>query len=94
VLPFARIERGGADGMDARIPDEPAGERSRMGATDPTTDPPATRDDPPEFDLDYRFDDPEDPGEVTVFPAREDADITTEWITVATGDAVSLREIK
>jgi len=65
-----------------------------MSVTDPTTDSPANRDDPPEFDLDYRFDDREDPGEVTVFPARDDADITTEWITADASDALPIREIR
>jgi hypothetical protein len=65
-----------------------------MSVTDPTTDSHADRDDPPEFDLDYRFDDREDPREVTVFPACEDADVTTEWITVDRGDALPIRKIR
>ena len=65
-----------------------------MSTTNPTKDSPVDKDDPPEFDLDYRFDDREDPGEVTVFPGDEDGDVTTEWITVDAGDAVPVREIR
>jgi hypothetical protein len=65
-----------------------------MSTIDSKTDSPTDRDDPPTFDLDYRFDDREDPDEVTVFPAREDADVTTEWITVDTTDALPVREIR
>jgi hypothetical protein len=65
-----------------------------MSTTDPATDPSADRDDLPRFDLEYRFDDREDPEEVTVFPLRADADITTEWITVDATDALPVREIR
>jgi len=65
-----------------------------MSATDPTTDPPANREDPPEFDLDYRFDDRENPDEMTVFPTRDDADITTQWITIDAMDALPVEEIR
>jgi len=34
-----------------------------MNVSDPRADPSADRDDPPTFDLDYRFDDRDDPGE-------------------------------
>jgi hypothetical protein len=49
-----------------------------MSTTDPATDPSVDRTDLPRFDLEYRFDDEENPEEVTVFPVRADADITTE----------------
>jgi hypothetical protein len=65
-----------------------------MSVTDPTRDTPRDRDEPPEFDLDYRFDDHEDPRELTVFPARDGIDVTTEWITVDAGDARSVEEIR
>jgi hypothetical protein len=65
-----------------------------MSATDPTAGSSTDRDDPPTFDLDYRFDDRDDPDEVTLFPALEDADITTEWITVDTTDALPVRETR
>jgi hypothetical protein len=65
-----------------------------MSTTDPATDSPADRHDPPTFNLEYRFDDPENPEEVTVFPLCADADITTEWITVGTTDALPVREMR
>lgn len=65
-----------------------------MSTTDPATDSSAERDDLPRFDLEYRFDDRESPEEVTVFPPRADADITTEWITVDAADALPVREIR
>lgn len=46
----------------------------------------------PEFGLDCRFDDPDDPAEVTVF-APEDDD-TTHWITVDAGSAVPIDEAR
>jgi hypothetical protein len=65
-----------------------------MNATDSSTESPADREEPPEFELDYRFDDREDPRELTVFPSGPDGDITTEWITVAAGDARPVEEIR
>jgi len=65
-----------------------------MSVTDPSPEPPADHDEPPEFDLDYRFDDREDPRELTVFPSAPGGDVTTEWITVATGDARAVEEIR
>ena len=65
-----------------------------MSTTNPAADPPADRHEPPAFDLEYRFDNPADPEELTVFPSRGDADVTTEWVTVDTADAVPVREIR
>jgi hypothetical protein len=65
-----------------------------MSVSDPRADPSADRHDPPTFDLDYRFDDPDDPTEVTVFSGQDDADIMTEWITVDATDALPVPETR
>lgn len=46
----------------------------------------------PTFELVYYYDDAEAPSEITVFDPEAD-DITTEWITAATEDAVDLDSI-
>ena len=48
----------------------------------------------PRFDLSYLFDSKDDPTEVTVFPASDDFDISTNWITVNVEGAVPLDEIR
>lgn len=47
----------------------------------------------PSFDLDYRFDDEDDPVEVTVFPS-DAGDRTTEWLTVDATHAVPLEDVR
>jgi len=64
-----------------------------MSTTSPTPNPQGWVGEAPEFDLSHRFDDPRDPTTVTVFPG-EGADSTTEWITVDTGYALPLEEIR
>lgn len=60
----------------------------------PTTDdlPATDRDTLPEFDLEYRCDDPVDPSAVTVFPAESDSP-DTEWVTVDYATAVPLTDV-
>lgn len=48
----------------------------------------------PRFDLSYLFDTEDDPTEVTVFPATDDFDISTNWITVDVDGAIPLDEIR
>lgn len=48
----------------------------------------------PEFNLDYLFDDSDDPTEVTVFPADERRDLSTNWITIDVESAVPLDRIR
>ncbi|MDZ7702176.1 MAG: hypothetical protein U5J98_09005 [Halobacteriales archaeon] len=48
----------------------------------------------PEFDLAFLYDDDDDPTEVTVFPARFDEDLATNWITVDVGHAVPLDSVR
>ena len=47
----------------------------------------------PEFELEFLFDDDEDPSEVTVF-VDEPAALSTNWITVDVENAVPLEEIR
>lgn len=48
----------------------------------------------PAFDLSYLFDNADEPTEVTVFPASNTHDISTNWITVDTGTAVPLEQVR
>ena len=48
----------------------------------------------PRFELSYLFDSEDEPTEVTVFPASDDHDISTNWITVAIDAAVPLDQIR
>lgn len=48
----------------------------------------------PVFDLDYLFDDRDHPTEVTVFPAEDTFDISTNWITIDIDHAVPLDRIR
>lgn len=48
----------------------------------------------PAFDLSYLFDDADNPTEVTVFPAANTHDISTNWITVDRGTAVPLEQVR
>jgi hypothetical protein len=48
----------------------------------------------PEFDLSYLYDDEDEPSEVTVFPARFDDDLATNWITIDVGHAVPLDRVR
>lgn len=50
------------------------------------------KDDLPEFDLEYYYDDPDDPEEVTVFHPNS-ADMTTTWITANIDHTVPLSRI-
>jgi hypothetical protein len=46
----------------------------------------------PTYDLDFRFDAPDDPEEVTVFDGEGD-DHTTAWVSASIEDSVRLDEI-
>lgn len=46
---------------------------------------------PPAFELEAAYDDPENPGTVTVHPADPE-DPTTEWLTIDVGFAVPIEE--
>jgi hypothetical protein len=46
----------------------------------------------PTFELGYRFDDEDDPSEVTIFDT-ERGDTTTTWISASVEDAVRLDKI-
>lgn len=48
----------------------------------------------PSFDLTCRYDDLDDPAELTVFPADEDEARTTAWLTVEVGHAVALESVR
>jgi hypothetical protein len=48
----------------------------------------------PEYVLNCRYDDEEDPSEITVFPGNEDEISTTEWITADTESSLALDEIR
>ena len=48
----------------------------------------------PAFDLSYLFDNADEPSEVTVFPASNTQDISTNWITVDLGTAVPLEQVR
>lgn len=69
-----------------------------MSITDRTNDwtenQDAYGDEPPEFELEYLYDDPDDPTEVTVFLDAEEADLSTHWITVDRSSAVPIEEIR
>jgi hypothetical protein len=47
----------------------------------------------PQFDLEYLFDDDDDPTEVTVF-ADDPESLSTQWITVDRSAAVPLEEVR
>lgn len=53
-----------------------------------------SRDSLPSFDLTFRYDDVEDPAELTVFPAAERDDGTTAWLTIDLEHAVSLETVR
>ena len=46
----------------------------------------------PTFDLDFGFDDPDEPGEVTIF-APDSGAITTTWLSIDVRFAVSLDDV-
>ena len=47
----------------------------------------------PTFDLEYLFDDDEDPSEVTVFVDNA-ADLSTNWITIDAAHTVPLEDVR
>lgn len=65
-----------------------------MSAPSPAADSSAELADPPEFGLRYRFDDPTNPTEVTVYPDGCDGDPTTQWLTIDKGHSLPLEEIR
>lgn len=46
----------------------------------------------PEFELNYLFDDADNPTEVTVFPGNEDEKLSERWISVDVTHAVALED--
>lgn len=50
--------------------------------------------DHPEFALHYRFDDPADPTELTIYPVTDFEDITTTWLTIDAEHAVDLEDLR
>lgn len=48
----------------------------------------------PEYGLTCRYDDEDDPEEVTVFEGRDVGDTTTEWLTVSVDVAVPLEDVR
>lgn len=64
-----------------------------MSATSPPPSAPREVDEPPDFELSHRFDDPDDPSEVTVF-SDSDEGSTTRWLSIGTGYALPLEEIR
>lgn len=50
------------------------------------------KDELPAFELDYGFDDPDDPGEVTIY-APDAETVTTSWISIEARRAVSLEDV-
>lgn len=65
-----------------------------MARESDTTALPSACEEFPTFDLTYRYDDSDDPSEITVFPAGETRGQTTTWLTVRREDAVSLEEVR
>ncbi|MFB6133414.1 MAG: hypothetical protein ABEJ55_00305 [Halanaeroarchaeum sp.] len=65
-----------------------------MSTTSPKSDTAGGLEEPPEFDLRYRFDDPQEPTEVTVFPDTCEGDPTTRWLTIDKGFALPLEEVR
>lgn len=59
-------------------------------------DPPSSAEpieDVPEFELEYLYDDPVDPSELTIFAPTEDR-LATEWITVDRSAAVPIEVVR
>lgn len=48
----------------------------------------------PTFELEYSYDDPEDPSQITVFPESIKYDLSTNWITIDKDSAVSIEELR
>lgn len=48
----------------------------------------------PEFGLSWRYDDEDDPAEVTVFEGGEIGRTTTEWLTADVDAVVSIDEVQ
>lgn len=48
----------------------------------------------PTFDLTFRYDDVQNPAELTVFPAGERDDGTTAWLTIDVEHAVPLETVR
>ena len=65
--------------------------RTDMSTTErtPVADPAAA----PTFELEYRYDDADDPEELTVFAPEPDR-LATEWITVAEETGVDLDQMR
>lgn len=60
-----------------------------------TTTPPSDTDlnETPEFELDCRYDDLENPSELTIFPSDRQQSVT-EWVTADRSATVSLHELR
>jgi hypothetical protein len=65
-----------------------------MSAIEPSTQSQQTHlEELPQFDLEYLFDDDDDPTEVTVF-SDDPESLSTQWITVDRQHAVPLEEVR
>jgi hypothetical protein len=53
---------------------------------------PGALDDLPSFELDYGFDDPDHPTEVTIF-APDAESVTTSWLSIDAAHAVSIEDL-
>jgi hypothetical protein len=51
-------------------------------------------DDLPSYELSYLFDDEDEPTEVTVFPASDEFDISTNWITAGVQSTIPNDQIR
>ena len=66
-----------------------------MSATDHRPEPASgSLDALPEFELASRYDDEDEPTEVTIFPAGLGEDLATTWLTVDVEHAVPLDQVR
>lgn len=65
-----------------------------MSTTSPDPERRGVLQDPPEFELTFQFDDPENPTEVTVFPDNVEDEPVTEWISIESGYALPVEETR
>ena len=65
-----------------------------MSAVEEPTESSVALEDDPEFELSYLYDRKDQPSEVTVFPASNEFDISTNWITVPVDWAIPIEETR
>ena len=64
-----------------------------MSVADPRVEAGEARSSFPTFELEYLFDDADDPAEVTVF-SPDGEDVTTHWITIDIDAAVPIEAVR